>query len=74
MEYNVTGLKDTVNSVTITPNCDNNCTWSITCPTGGCSVSNTRRVALQDGANKVAINVTTTKSTPVNAAPVTSAK
>ena len=58
MEYNVTGIKDTVNSVTITPNCENNCTWSITCPTGGCSISNTRRVTLQNGANKVAINVT----------------
>lgn len=58
MEYTVTGIKDTVNSVTITPNCENNCSWAITCPTGGCSVSNTRRVTLADGANKVAVNVT----------------
>lgn len=58
MEYTITGVKDTINSITLTPNCDNNCSWAITCPTGGCSVSNTRRVTLQNGANKVAINVT----------------
>ena len=58
MEYSVTGIKDTINSITVTPNCDNNCNWSITCPTGGCSVSNTRKVTLQNGANKIAINVT----------------
>lgn len=58
MEYSITGIKDTINSITITPNCENNCNWSITCPTGGCSVSNTRKVTLQNGANKVAINVT----------------
>jgi len=57
MEYSITGIKDTVNSINITPTCDNGCSWSITCPTGGCSVSNTRKVTLQNGANKVAINV-----------------
>lgn len=57
-EYNITGIKDTVNSITITPNCDNNCSWAITCPTGECTVSNTRRVNLQTGANKVAVTVT----------------
>ena len=57
MEYSITGIKDTVNSINITPNCDNNCSWSITCPTGGCSVSSTRKVTLQNGANKVAVNV-----------------
>lgn len=56
--YNVTGIKDTINSVTITPNCDNNCSWVITCPLGECSVSNSRRVSLQTGANKVSISVT----------------
>lgn len=57
MEYSITGIKDTVNSINITPSCDNGCSWSISCPTGGCSVSNTRKVTLQNGANKVAINV-----------------
>lgn len=56
--YNVTGIKDTVNSITITPNCDNNCSWIITCPLGECSVSNSRRVALQTGANKISVTVT----------------
>lgn len=56
-EYSITGIKDTVNSINITPNCDNECSWSISCPTGGCSVSNIRKVTLQNGANKVAINV-----------------
>lgn len=56
--YNVTGIKDTVNSITVTPNCDNNCSWVITCPLGECSVSNSRRVTLQTGANKISITVT----------------
>lgn len=56
-EYNITDIKDTVNSITITPNCDNNCNWEITCPNGECSVSNKRRVNLQNGANKVSIVV-----------------
>lgn len=55
--YNITGIKDTVNSITITPNCDNNCSWEISCPTGECSVSNSRRISLQTGANKVSIIV-----------------
>lgn len=57
MEYSITGIKDTVNSINVTPTCDNGCSWSVTCPTGGCSVSSTRKVTLQNGANKVAINV-----------------
>lgn len=57
MEYSITGIKDTINSINVTPTCDNGCSWSITCPTGGCSVSSTRKVTLQNGANKVAINV-----------------
>ena len=57
MEYSITGIKDTVNSINITPSCDNGCSWSISCPTGGCSVSSIRKVTLQNGANKVAINV-----------------
>ena len=56
--YNVTGIKDTVNSVTINPTCENNCKWTITCPLGECSVSNSKRVSLQTGANKVSITVT----------------
>jgi len=56
--YVVTGIKDTVNSVTITPNCDNNCMWNVTCPDGECTITNSRKVNLQTGVNKVAINVT----------------
>jgi len=56
--YNVTGIKDTINSITVTPDCDNNCSWVITCPLGECSVSNSRRVTLQTGANKISVNVT----------------
>ena len=44
--------------ITITPDCDNNCWWVVTCPLGECSVSNSRKVSLQTGANKVSINVT----------------
>lgn len=56
--YTVTGIKDTINSVNITPTCEKgSCVWTITCPTGECSVTNTRRVNLQLGANQVAINV-----------------
>lgn len=61
-EYSVTGIKDTVNSVTITPTCAaEGCTWVMSCPLGECSVTNPTergRVALQTGANKVSIVVT----------------
>ena len=56
LEYTVTGIKDTINSATLTPTCDN-CTFTVTCPTGGCTVSSNNRVALQMGANKVAVNI-----------------
>ena len=62
LEYTVTGIKDTINSVTINPTCDN-CDIKITCPNGGCSVSNTKRVTLQAGANEVNINVTSEDGT-----------
>ena len=61
-EYTVTGIKDTVNSVTITPTCvAEGCTWVMSCPLGECSVTNPNergRIALQTGANKVSIVVT----------------
>lgn len=61
-EYSVTGIKDTVNSVTITPTCAaEGCTWIMSCPLGECSVTNPTergRIALQTGANKVSIVVT----------------
>ena len=62
LEYTITGIKDTINSVTINPTCDN-CDIKITCPNGGCSVSNTKRVTLQAGANEVNINVTSEDGT-----------
>lgn len=62
LEYTVTGIKDTINSVTINPTCDN-CDIKITCPNGGCSVSNTKRVTLQTGANEVNVNVTSEDGT-----------
>ena len=55
-DYTVTGIKDTINSITLTPTCDN-CRFTVTCPTGGCSVSNSKRVSLQTGANNVAVNI-----------------
>lgn len=61
-EYTVTGIKDTVNSVTITPTCAaEGCKWTMSCPLGECSVTNPTsngRVSLQTGANKVSIVVT----------------
>ncbi len=56
-EYTITGIKDTINSITLTPTCEN-CDVKITCPDGGCSVSNTKRITLQTGANLVNLNVT----------------
>lgn len=55
-EYTVTGIKDTINSVTLTPTCDN-CEYTVTCPTGGCSVNNSKRISLETGANNVAVNI-----------------
>lgn len=61
-EYSVTGIKDTVNSVTITPTCAaEGCSWVMSCPLGECSVTNPTergRISLQTGANKVSIVVT----------------
>lgn len=61
-EYTITGIKDTINSVTINPTCDN-CEIKMTCPDGGCSISNTKRISLQSGANLVHINVTSEDGT-----------
>ena len=62
LEYTITGIKDTINSVTINPTCEN-CEIKITCPNGGCTISNTKRVTLQTGANLVNINVTSEDGT-----------
>ena len=56
MDYTVTGIKDTINTVTLTPSCDN-CDFTITCPTGGCSITNKTKVKLETGSNNVAINI-----------------
>ena len=61
-EYTVTGIKDTINSVTLTPTCDN-CTYTVTCPTGGCSITNSNRVMLQAGANNVSVVITSEDGT-----------
>ena len=61
-EYTVTGIKDTINSITLNPTCDN-CEIIITCPNGTCSVTNTKKVTLQTGANEVNINVTSEDGT-----------
>lgn len=61
-EYTITGIKDTINSITINPTCDN-CEIKITCPNGTCNVSNTKKVTLQTGANEVNINVTSEDGT-----------
>ncbi len=53
--YNITGIKDTINSITITPICDNNCETTIICPNGECTVSNNKKISLQVGANRVLI-------------------
>ena len=57
LEYTITGIKDTINSITINPTCEN-CEIKITCPDGGCTVSNTKRITLQTGANLINVNVT----------------
>ena len=55
--YNVTGIKDTINKIEITPNCDNNCTWNLICPNGECSIKDGTWVNLSQGANQVSIIV-----------------
>lgn len=55
--YNVTGIKDTINTVRVTPDCDNNCSWKLVCPNGECSISNSTTVNLAQGANQVSIMV-----------------
>lgn len=59
-EYNITDIKDTVNSITLTPTCETECNWSVTCPLGECSVTNptkNARISLQTGANKISVVV-----------------
>lgn len=59
-EYNITEIKDTINSITLTPTCETDCNWNVTCPLGECSVTNptkNARISLQTGANKVSIVV-----------------
>ena len=55
-EYTVTGIKDTIPSITLTPTCDN-CDYTITCPSGGCTVKDGKRVTLETGANNVVVNI-----------------
>jgi len=55
--YNVTGIKDTINSVRVTPECDNNCYWTLACPNGECTIKDGTSVNLQMGANQVSIFV-----------------
>lgn len=57
MSYNITGIKDTINKIRVTPNCDNNCSWKLICPNGECSISDGTWVNLNQGANQVSIIV-----------------
>ena len=60
-EYNITGIRDTVPTAKITPTCETECEWNITCPLGECSVQNptgAATISLQTGANKVSVVVT----------------
>lgn len=64
-EYSVTGIKDTINSITINPACTSGeCKWNVMCPLGECSVTNPTgksRITLDTGANKISIVVTSEK-------------
>ena len=55
-EYTVTDIKDTINSISFTPECDN-CTYTVSCPNGGCTVNSKKQVQLETGANLVSINI-----------------
>lgn len=57
MNYNITGIKDTINKIRVTPNCDNNCSWKLICPNGECSISDGTWVNLNQGANQISIIV-----------------
>ena len=54
-EYLVTGIKDTVKTITFTPECDN-CDVTITCPNGDCEVLSKYKVELEVGPNQISIN------------------
>lgn len=53
--YTITGIKDTINSITFNPTCDN-CTFTYTCKEN-CSVSQTKnnKILLEEGANIIKI-------------------
>ena len=55
-DYTITGIKDTINSVTFSHECDN-CNVTVTCPNGICKVLSNQKVQLETGANQVSINV-----------------
>ena len=53
-DYTVTGIKDTINSVTVTPNCTDNCSWSLNDQE---KTQSGIRVPLQTGANETEIKI-----------------
>ena len=53
-DYTVTGIKDTINSVTVTPNCTDNCSWSLNNQE---KTQSGIRVPLQTGANETEIKI-----------------
>ncbi len=55
LNYVVTGVKDTVNYLTVNATCDNNCTIDVICPNGECTVKDNKTVYLQVGANQVLV-------------------
>ncbi len=56
--YTVTGIKDTIPSVTINATCDENCSdIKYSCPVGGCEIKDNNNIKLQLGLNQVSIMV-----------------
>ncbi len=54
LDYTVTGIKDTINSVTVTPTCTDNCSWSLNDQEKS---QNSIRVPLETGANQVQLKI-----------------
>ena len=55
--YVVTGIKDTVSSITLTSTCDNYCSMNVICPSGECSVSNMKKNDTADGKNELVAKI-----------------
>ena len=53
-DYTVTSIKDTINSVTVTPNCTDNCSWSLNDQE---KTQSSIRAPLQTGANETEIKI-----------------